>query len=165
MHENFLTDPAFWVAVSTTGFVLIVLFMKVPGKLATVLDARAAAIAKELEEARRLREEAQALLASYQKKAREAEKEAQDIVVQARAEAERLAIETKKSLEAQIARRTKLAEDKIAQAEAQALAEVRDLAADIAIGAAGRVIAQQLSPGRAQQLVDSAIKELPGKIN
>jgi F-type H+-transporting ATPase subunit b len=129
------------------------------------LDARAAAIAKELEDARTLRDEAQALLASYQKRQREAEKEAQDIVVQARAEAERFAIETKKSLEAQIARRAKMAEDKIAQAEAQALAEVRSLAADIAVGAAGRVIAQTMSPGRAQTLIDQAIKDLPGKIN
>lgn len=165
MQESFLTDPTFWVAVSTTAFVLIVLFMKVPGRVATMLDARAAVIAKELDEARRLREEAQALLASYQKKQREAEKEAQEIVIQARAEAERLAVETKKSLEAQIARRAKLAEDKIAQAEAQALAEVRGLAADIAIGAAGRVIQKQLSPGRAEQLIDAAIRELPGKIN
>jgi F-type H+-transporting ATPase subunit b len=159
------SDPTFWVAVSTTVFVLVVIAVKAPAMVTKSLDARAQTIAKELEDARRLREEAQALLASYQKKQHEAEKEAQEIVVQARAEAERLAIETKKALEAQIARRAKLAEDKIAQAEAQALAEVRGLAADIAIGAAGRVIAQQLSPGRAQQLVDSAIRELPGKVN
>ena len=165
MSEGLFSDPTFWVAVSTTAFVVIVIFVKAPGRITAMLDSRAAAIAKELEEARRLREEAQALLASYQKKQREAEKEAQEIVVQARGEAERLAIETKKVIEGQIARRTKLAEDKIAQAEAQAIAEVRGLATDIAIGAAGRVIAEQISPTRAQQLVDQAIKELPGKIN
>lgn len=159
------TDPTFWVAVSTASFVIIVLAAKVPGRIARFLDARSTAIAKELEEARRLREEAQALLASYQKKQREAEKEAQEIVVQARGEAERLAIETKKTIETQIARRAKLAEDKIVQAEAQALAEVRGLAADIAVGAAGRVIRQQMSPDRATRLVDTAIRELPGKVN
>jgi F-type H+-transporting ATPase subunit b len=159
------SDPTFWVAVSTTLFLVLIIALKAPGMITKTLDERAAAIAKELDEARRLREEAQALLSSYQKKQREAEKEAQDIVVQARAEAERLAVETKKALETQIARRTKLAEDKIAQAESQALAEVRDLAADIAVGAAGRVIAQQIGPARAQQLVEQAIAELPGKIN
>ena len=163
--ENFLTDPTFWVAVSTTLFAVVIIAVKAPAMITKTLDARAAAIAKELEEARRLREEAQALLASYQKKQREAEKEAQEIVVQARAEAERFAVETKKALEVQIARRAKLAVDKIAQAEAQALAEVRALAADIAISAGGRVIAERMSTARAQQLVDQAIRELPGKIN
>jgi F-type H+-transporting ATPase subunit b len=163
--DHLFSDPTFWVAVSTTTFVVIVFTVKAPAQILKTLDARAAAIAKELEEARTLRDEAQVLLASYQKRQREAEKEAQDIVVQARAEAERFAVETKKSLEAQIARRAKMAEDKIAQAEAQALAEVRALAADIAVGAAGRVIAQTMSPGRAQTLIDQAIKDLPGKIN
>ena len=160
-----LSDPTFWVAVSTTTFVVLIILAKIPGKVVAMLDARGVAIAKEIEEARKLREEAQALLASYEKRAREAEKEAQDIIVQARAEAERLAVEAKKALEVQIARRAKLAEDKIAQAEAQALAEVRGLAADIAIGAAGRVIARQMSPARAGQLVDNAIRDLKSKIN
>src|SRR5215468_10158957 len=110
MSEGLFSDPTFWVAVSTTTFIVIVFIVKAPAMVVKSLDARAVAIAKELEEARTLREEAQALLASYQKRQRDAEKEAQEIVVQARAEAERLAIETKKSLEAQIARRAKLAE-------------------------------------------------------
>jgi F-type H+-transporting ATPase subunit b len=159
------SDPTFWVAVSTTTFVVLVILAKLPGRVTSVLDARAAVIAKEIEEARRLREEAQALLASYEKRAREAEKEAQDIIVQARAEAERLAVEAKKALEVQIARRAKLAEDKIAQAEAQALAEVRGLAADVAIGAAGRIIAEQMSPARAGQMIDASIRDLKNKIN
>jgi F-type H+-transporting ATPase subunit b len=159
------SDPTFWVAISTTGFIVLAVILRVPGVVTRSLDERGAAIAKEIEEARKLREEAQALLASYEKRAREAEKEAQDIIVQARAEAERMAVEAKKSLETQIARRAKLAEDKIAQAEAQAVAEVRALAADIAVGAAGRVLRQQVTPERASQLIDASIRELKSKIN
>lgn len=165
MNASLLSDPTFWVAVSSTSFVLLIIVAKIPGRVAIMLDARSALIAKELDEARRLREEAQALLASYQQKQSEAEKEALDIVVQARNEAERLAMETKKSLDAQIARRAKMAQDKIAQAEAQALAEVRAAASDIAIGAAGRVISDKMSRDRAGQLIDAAIRELPSKIS
>jgi F-type H+-transporting ATPase subunit b len=160
-----LSDPTFWVAISTTAFIVLVILAKAPAMIARILDARGAAIAKEIEEARKLREEAQALLASYEKRAREAEKEAQEIVVQARAESERLAVEAKKALDTQIARRAKLAEDKIAQAEAQAVAEVRALAADIAIGAAARVIGQQMTPERAAKLVDASIQGLKTKVN
>jgi F-type H+-transporting ATPase subunit b len=160
-----LSDPTFWVAISTSTFIVLVILAKAPAMVARMLDARGAAIAKEIEEARKLREEAQALLASYEKRAREAEKEAQEIVVQARAESERFAVEAKKALETQIARRAKLAEDKIAQAEAQAVAEVRALAADIAIGAATRVIGQQMTPERAAQLVDASIRDLKSKVN
>lgn len=159
------SDPKFWVAVSFILFMALIIRFKVPSRIATALDARGQAIAKEIEEARKLRDEAQALLASYQRKQRDAEKEAQAIVTEARAESERLAAETRKSLEALIARRSKMAEDKIAQAEAQAVAEVRALAADVAVGAARRLIAERVGAADSNALIDTAIRELRTKIN
>ncbi len=159
------STPEFWVAISFVLFVGLVLYLKAPAMLTRALDARAAAIAKELDEARRLREEAQTLLASYQRRQRDAEKEVADIVREARAEAERLSAETKKTLEAELARRSKAAEEKIARAEAQALAEMRNLTADTAIAAARRLIAETMDEARAKALVDTSIKGLRGKIN
>ena len=121
---DIFSDSSFWVAVSFTLFVLALLYFGVPRRVTEALDARSAQIAQELDEARKLREEAQALLANYQRKQRDAEQEAEEIVTQARAEAERLAAETRETLAAQLERRTKQAEDKIAQAEAQAVKEV-----------------------------------------
>ena len=158
-------DVTFWVAVAFVVFVGIVLYKKVPAQIAKALDARAAAIAKEIAEAQKLRDEAQSLFASYQRKHRDAEKEAEEIVALAKSEALRLAAETRASLETQIARRTKMAEDKIARAEAQAVAEVRALAAEIAIGAARRVIANSMTPDRAKALIDSAIGEVKERVN
>lgn len=118
-------NPQFWVLVAFLIFVGLVLYYRVPAMIGKMLDERAEAIRKELDEARRLREEAQALLADYQKKAKEAETEAKSIIDQAKTEAETLAAEARKALAENIQRRSKLAEDKIARAEAQALSEVR----------------------------------------
>lgn len=159
------SEPEFWVAVAFVAFVAIVIYYRVPSRLTGLLDARAAAIAKEIDEAKRLRTEAQALLASYQRKQRDAEKEVEEIVSEARAEAERLASETRQALEDQLARRTRLAEDKIKRAESQGLAEVRALAADVAVGAARRLIAERLDDEKSRALLDSAIKEIKGKLN
>lgn len=159
------STPEFWVAVSFFVFVGILLYKRVPALIAKALDARAAAIAKEIDEAERLREEAQALLARYQRQQRDAEKEVKAIVDQARAEAELASAEAAKALAAEIDRRTKMAEDKIARAEAQALSDVRTLATDVAIAAARRLIAERLSDARAKALVDAAIKDLRSKIN
>src|SRR5690606_29543288 len=137
----------FWILGCLVAFFLILGYFKVHRTIAGSLDKRAADIAAELDEARRLREEAQQLLASYQRKQREAMKEAEDIVTQARTEAEQLAKETRANMEAQVDRRTKLAEDKIAQAEAQALNDVRSTAAEVAIGAARRDLADQVDSG------------------
>ena len=157
--------PEFWVLVSFLGFVGLVLYYKVPAMIAGMLDKRAADIAAELDEARRLREEAQQLLASYQRKQREAMKEAEDIVTQAKAEAEQLAKETRANMEAQVDRRTKLAEDKIAQAEAQALNDVRSTAAEVAIGAARRVIADKVDAGKDAKLIEKSISDLASKLH
>ncbi len=159
------SDSAFWVAVSFVLFVLALLYFGVPRRITEALDARAAQIAQELDEARKLREEAQALLANYQRKQRDAEQEAEEIVTQARAEAERLAAETRETLTDQLARRTKQAQDKIAQAEAQALKEVKDTAAGVAAAAARRIITERIDQGRDAQLIDQDIKTLGTKLN
>lgn len=155
----------FWILGCLVAFFLILGYFKVHRTVAGSLDKRAADIAAELDEARRLREEAQQLLASYQRKQREAMKEAEDIVIQAKAEAEQLAKETRANMEAQVERRTKLAEDKIAQAEAQALADVRSVAADVAIGAARRIIAEKVDASADAKLIEKSIADLASKLH
>jgi len=158
-------NPEFWVLV---GFVLVVallLWKGVPGMVGKMLDQRAAAIAAELAEARRLREEAAALLADYKKRAAGAEAEAQTIVTEARAEAARFAEDARANLSAQIARRAQTAQDKIAQAEAAALAEIRGLAADAAIKAAQKLIAARMDENRAGALIADSIKHVGEKLN
>lgn len=155
----------FWILACLVAFFVILGYFKVHRTVASSLDKRAADIAAELDEARRLREEAQQLLASYQRKQREAMKEAEDIVTQAKAEAEQLAKETRANMEAQVERRTKLAEDKIARAEAQALADVRSVAADVAIGAARRVIAEKVDASADAKLIEKSIADLASKLH
>ncbi|HUD52770.1 ATP F0F1 synthase subunit B [Parvibaculum sp.] len=155
-----LATGEFWVLVALIIFIAIAIYMKVPGMLAGVLDKRSNEIANELDQARRLREEAQTLLASYQRRQAEAMKEADEIVVQAKAEAERLAAETRANLKALVERRQQVAEDKIAQAEKQALQEVRAVAAEIAVGAAQKLIAEKVDATKDATLVESAIGDL-----
>ena len=165
MEMFHLDNPEFWVLV---GFVLVVallLWKGVPGMIAKILDQRAAAITAELNEAKRLRQEAAALLADYQKKAAGAEQEAQAIVTEARADAARFAEESRATLTAQIARRGQAAQDKIAQAESAAMAEIRALAADAAANAAEKLIAARMDEKRAAGLIDSSIKALGEKLN
>jgi F-type H+-transporting ATPase subunit b len=160
-----LQNNEFWVGI---GFVLVIallLWKGVPGMIGKMLDSRAAVIAAELAEARRLREEAMALLADYQKKAASAEAEAQSIVTEARAEADRFAAESRANLVAQIERRGQAAQDKIAQAEAAAMNEIRALAANAAAGAAEKLIAARMDEKRAATLIESSIADLGGKLN
>src|SRR5262245_65083166 len=130
----------FWVAVAFLAFLASLAYYKVPRLLAKALDDRAAAIRSELDEARRLREEAQALLADYQKKHRNAGQEAEAIVEQARREAEAFAAETRQSLAETLKRRGEHAEERIARAEAEAVDEVRTTAVDMAIAAAEKIL-------------------------
>lgn len=155
----------FWVAVSFFAFVGLIVYYKVPGLVTAALDKRAQDIAKELDEARRLREEALALLVSYQRKQTEAMKEAEGIVAQAKLEAERLAQETRKNMQAQVERRQALAEDKIRQAETQAVQEVRAAAADIAVSAARTIIAEKVDASKDARLVENSIAELSSKLH
>lgn len=155
----------FWVAAAFFGFIGVLVYYNVPSMIAKALDSRADAIRQELDEARRLREEAQQLLSDYQRKRREAEEEANAIIEQAKREAEALAAETRKSLQESLERRTKLAEEKIARAEAQALNEVRAAAVDSAIAAAERIIERKVTPEVNARLVDQSMSELKHKLN
>ncbi len=158
-------DPTFWVGVGTALFVLLLIRLKVPAQVGAMLDARAAAIKAELEEARRLRAEAEALLADYKKKTASAADEAQAIIDAAKAAADRMAADAKVALQQQIERRAKMAEQKIAQAEADALAEVRAAATAAASAAAREVIAKRMTDARGDALIDSAIAELGTKLH
>jgi F-type H+-transporting ATPase subunit b len=162
---EFIFEPEFWVAVSFFLFVGLLLYLGVHRKIASVLDARAALIAKELDEARRLREEAEKVLADYRRKQGDAAKETQEIIDQASKEAEILAAETRRSMKEHFERRMKLAEDKIARAETEALREVRAAAAEAAVAAARIVIAERLTPETADRLVKQGIDALKGKLN
>ena len=160
-----LATPEFWVLASFVLFIGLLVYLRIPGKVAAMLDERAARIARELDEARKLREEAQRLLAEYERKRRHAEKEAEAIVVQAREEAEAFAAETRDKLTETIERRGRMAEEKIAQAEAQAVKEVRSAAAELAIAAATRIIAGEVHGAKADQLVDVSIADLKDRLH
>ena len=160
-----LEDPTFWALVGLIGFLAVLAYYKVPPLLGASLDKRAEGIRDELEQARRLREEAQALLAEYQRKAREAEGEAEEIIDQAKREAEALGAEAKKRMEDYVTSRTRMAEQKIAQAEAQAVAEVRAQAVDVAMAATTRVLTQAMDERRSAALIDEAIADLERKLH
>lgn len=155
-----LQSAEFWVLVATVVFV-VVAFKPIRQNLVAMLDQRAERIRAELEEAQRLREEAQTLLATCQRRQREALKEAEDIIAHAREEAERIRRQAAADLEHLIQRREQQAMDKIAQAETQAMQEVRAVTVDIAVAAAHRILAERLDGARAERLVEAAIAELP----
>ena len=160
-----LQMPEFWVGIAFLVFLAILLYFKVPALIAKALDDRAAGIRKELDEARRLREEAQSLLADYQKKHRNAGQEAEAIVEQARREAEAFASETRKSLTETVERRRKQAEEKIARAEAQAVEDVRAAAVDMAIAAAEKILREKAAGSSGAALIDESIKTLKTRLN
>jgi F-type H+-transporting ATPase subunit b len=160
-----LRTAEFWVAISFVAFFLMLLYYKVPALLAKALDDRAAAIRRELDEARRLREEAQNLLADYQKKHRNAGQEAEGIIDQARHEAQAYAQETRTALADVLERRTRQAEEKIARAEAQAVDEVRAAAVDMALAAAEKLLREKAAGAAGAALVDESIANLKGRLN
>lgn len=160
-----LENPAFWVGVAFFIFVGIVVYLKVPGKIAASLDERAAKISAQLDEARTLREEAQALLAQYQRKQRDAAKDAGEMVALAREESELFAKEAGENLELLLERRTRSAEERIAQAETQAVKEVRAAAVSVAIGAAEKVVRERLGEADLDGLMDDAISELDKRLH
>ncbi|MGH6828920.1 MAG: F0F1 ATP synthase subunit B [Rhizomicrobium sp.] len=162
---QFLRVPEFWVGVGFAAAIAIMVWKGGLKFIVKMLDARAAVIAAELAEARRLREEAEQLLADYRIRADGAEREAESILTEARSEAARLAESARGDLKAQIARRLKVAQEKIAQAEAQAVTEIRGCAADAAVAAAGKAIATRMNEERAGRLVADAIEELGNKLN
>ncbi|MDQ0503375.1 F0F1 ATP synthase subunit B family protein [Xanthobacter agilis] len=163
MHEMELAE--LWVAIAFLVFVGILLYAGAHKAIASTLDKRGARIAAELEEARRLKEEAQKLVAEFKRKQREAEAEAESIVTAAKAEAERLASEAKTKLEDFVTRRTKMAEEKIAQAEKQAIADVKAVAADTASRAAEGLLRVATTGEVAERLISKGLSEVKSKLN
>jgi F-type H+-transporting ATPase subunit b len=155
----------FWVFVAFVIFVALVAYFGVHKKILGALDARSKRIADDLDEARRLREEAKRVLADYERKRREAEGEADAIVASAKAEAERLAQEAKAKAEDFVARRTRMAESKIAQAEVQAIAEVRAAAADAATGAAATILKARSTGSAGDELIGRGLAEVRSKLH
>ena len=141
-------------------FLGFVIYMKLPGMVTKSLDARSAAIAAELEDAKRLREEAQELLAGFQRRQREAETEAEAIIVQAHEEAKRIAADARAKMAEQLERRAELAERKIAQAEADATAAVRAQAADLAVAATEKLLVSELNDDAHAALIEQGATEL-----
>ena len=141
------------------------IYIKVPAMVSKSLDERAGRIQKELDEAKRLREEAQALLAEYQKKRKEAEQEAEAIVEAAKHEASVLAEEAHKRTEDYVARRTVVAEQKIGQAEREAIAEVRSNAVDLAVEAARKVLGDKVDTRADADLFKASLAEVKAKLN
>lgn len=162
---SFFGDSNLVVTLTTVLFIALLVYLGVPKKIAGLLDARADKIKAELEEARRLREEAQTLLASYEKKQKEVEGLAEQIVANAKSEAENAAVQAKEDLKASIARRLKGAEDQITSAEASAVKEVRDRAIAVATQAASAVIADKMSAASGNDLINASIKEVGAKLH
>ena len=155
----------FWVFISFLFFMGLLAYMKVPAMIGEALDNRAHGIRKELDEARRLRQEAQDLLADYQRKQRQAETEAKAIIDQAQREAEALKMESARALKEQIERRGRIAEEKIARAEQQAIADVRTAAIELASATAEQVLQQRAQGELGQSLVDQSIRDLKSRMN
>lgn len=162
-HPGLLEDVSFWVLLAFLIVMGIFWRAGLHKTIAGALDKRAQRIADELNQARKFREEAQELLAQYQRRQREAEEEAKGIVEQAKRDAKRLEAEARAKIDEQISRRAKAAEERIARAEAQAIAEVRGQAADLAVEAAREIIRERMDQGAQAALVDKAISGLRSK--
>ena len=158
-------DSTLWAFIALILFLGLLIRMGVPGMITAALDKRAKGIEDELDQARRLREEAQALLAEYQRKAREAESEAEEIVTLAKREAEAMEKDAKAKIAEYVARRTKQAEEKIAQAESQAVSEVKHAATDLAVKAAEKILTREMSGKAGGDLLAASIKEVSTKLN
>ena len=158
-------EPEFWVAVAFVILMGVFAYFGIHRTVLTALDHRSARIKAELDDARRLKEEAAKLLAEYKARRATAEREAQDIVASAKAEAERIASEARTKMEDFVARRTKTAESKIALAEAQALADVRAAAANAAVTAASTILSQTVKGQIADDLLAKGITEVREKLN
>ncbi|MEP0990914.1 MAG: F0F1 ATP synthase subunit B [Tateyamaria sp.] len=158
-NTNFIVTLAFLL------FVAVLFYFKVPGMLGGMLDKRAEGIQSDLDEARSLREEAQTVLASYERKQKEVQEQADRIVEHAKTEASAAAEQAKQDLAASITRRLAAAEDQIASAQASAVKEVRDQAIVVAIGAARDVIAKQMTAADANKLIEAGIADVDAKLH
>ena len=163
-HGSFFETPEFWVMVAfiiTVGLV----GKTIVQKISTAMDERSEGIRSEIEEATRLREEAQELLASYERKQRDAVEEARQIADRAKAEAEYLSKKAEQDLKNLLERRERQAKERISQAEVAAIDEVRAAAIDVALEASQRLLAKKMTGSKSDALIDAAIKELPGKLH
>ncbi|MEX6505666.1 F0F1 ATP synthase subunit B [Jiella sp. M17.18] len=158
-------DNTFWAFIALVIFLGLIWYLKVPSKMGKSLDSRAERIRTEIEEARELKEEAKQQLAEYQRRRREAEQEAKDIVAAAKREAELMLDEARRKNEDYVARRTAMAESKIGQAEQDAVAEVRASAVNLAVAASARIIAERNSGGASGQFIDQSIGEVRKRLN
>ena len=160
-----LGNTNFVVLIAFVVFLALLVYMKVPSRVAGMLDDRAKGIRSDLDEARSIREEAQSVLSSFDRRQKEVASQSERIVTNARAEAEAAAAQAKEDLAASIARRVKAAEDQIASAEAAAMREVRDRAVTIAVAAARDVLARQMTDDRGDALIDAAIGDVEQKLH
>ena len=160
-----LSNSNFIVMLAFILFVAILLWAKVPAKIGGLLDGRAAQIKAELEEAKALREEAKAILASYERKSKEMMAQSEQIVAAAKAEAQNAAVHAKEELKTSIARRVAAAEERIASAEAGAIREVRERAVDVAVSAASSLLAKQFAAEGAAASIDDAIEQVAAKLH
>ena len=161
---HLFAEPEVWVLLAVLTFVIGV-WKPARRVILGGLDARAVRIRDELETARRLRDEAHEALVGYQKQQREAAADAEAIIAHAKAEAERIAVQAVRNLEETLERRRRLAEERIAQEEAKALAEIRGVTVDVAIAAARQVIIAELDEQRGAALIDAAITALPEQLH
>lgn len=160
-----LANTDFVVMLGFLVFIGILVYFKVPAMLTGQLDARADGIQKDLDEAKALREEAQALLASYERKTREAQAQADEIVVAAKADATAAAEQARADLETSVARRLSAAEDQIQSAQNAAVKDVRDTAIAVAVAAAGEVVAKQMTATDANKMIDQSIDQVAAKLH
>ncbi|MFM2391891.1 MAG: hypothetical protein RLZZ437_3446 [Pseudomonadota bacterium] len=160
-----LRNTDFVVLIAFIVFVGILIYFKVPGKIGAMLDARAAQIKAELDEARSLRDEARALLATYDRKQKDVQEQSERIIASAREEALASAAQAKADLKASIERRLAAATDQIASAEAAAIRQVREQAVSVAVAAAGDVLAKQMTAEAAAGSIDAAIAQVDAKLH
>ncbi len=160
-----MRNTDFVVAIAFILFLALLTYFKVPGMIGGLLDKRAEGIKSDLEEAKALREEAQMLLASYERKQKEVQEQADRIVKAAKAESEIAAAQAKEDLQASIARRLAAADEQIASAQAAAVREVRDTAVEVAVAAAQDVIAKKLTAADGNALIEGAIKDVAAKLH
>jgi len=165
LFQPSLGNSDFVVLIGFVLFLAILFYFNVPSMLMGMLDKRAEGIKSELDEARALRDEAQTILASYERKSREVAEQAERIVAQAKADAEAAAVEARAALDRSIARRVQAAEDQIQSAEDKAVRSVRDRAIEVAIAAAAETIAKEMVAADANKMIDSAIGEIERRLH
>jgi len=161
--DALIHDPTFWVAVAFVVFVVLV-FKPIKGALVGGLDAKIAEIRQEVEEAEKLREEAQSLLANYQRQQRQAIQDAEAIVARAKEEAERHRAEADEAMKDMVRRQEEQAREKIAQAETAAIQEVRAMSVELAMAAAEKLLADRLAGDEGANLIDRSIEDIPRKL-